>query len=1326
MTEASKYISLRAIVFILVLVITLFFSTVFFVIFQTAMPEMLLESENNYLKQQLAVVEGLFYDAIKNTYVLAEDTAFWDESVAFATGENPDYFSNNWPESSLPETFHLNVVAYADQHGKIRHIEFIDYLTNQPLPVPAGFSDYASALARRVIKKYQETDLSSDRKMTDKKVVAGYLEDIPGLSGIALFGDQAYILSCAPIAGDRSEQTPSGALIFGNILSNEYFRMLTRYSSSDFAVSARLEDNAGPHSIRFLSDTEMIAEIALRDIDGSPALLRISDLRQIYSQGKTALDRTTVLLFLLLLAFVFALYQSVRKLVLKPLENLSYDLKQVKASENPSLGTYSKTREFAALRAAVTGMLEHINRSQISMDVLRNILDGIEAYIYVTDTVTDELLFVNKPLIRHMGINGDYRSKTCWQVLRQGQTGRCAFCVKPQLDKNTKLPVVWESYNAPSKCHYRHTDCLITWPGLDSAHLQHSVDITYIKNAGAVLERRLAQQELMSAMAQSFISTADTATLINNALRMAGEFMTSSRILVTRFNDANQTLELAYDWRHPRFGQFRPNPDIWPFKEGTPEYDAFIGQKNAYMAVDDVDDVEALDLEQNHKVRSFIHIPIFVENSFRGLLSFTELDQAREWSESDVQLAKLIGSIISAAIGQKDMEENLLRMSAIVDSSPQFIAYVNKDGNFDYFNQGALDMSGYSAQELKSSGLAQIFDEKTYRVVRGEIIPRILRGVETDFELAMTKKDGTKRLMAFSAFKTSSSDVGIGTIATDITDQRNMERELIAAKEQAELSSHAKGDFLARMSHEMRTPMNAIIGMTSIAKASNDIEKKEYCLEKIDQASNHLLGVINDILDMSKIEANKFELSFTEFSFEKMLSRVINVINFRVEEKKQNFIIDVDKDMPSFIISDEQRLAQVIANLLSNAVKFTPEKGDITLAVRVINKEDNMYNVQVSVTDTGIGISREQQKKLFRSFEQADGGIARKFGGTGLGLAISKSIIELMHGKIWAESAQGQGASFVFNITVQKGGAEYKNMLSARINWSNLQLLLVDGNAAVLQYFKNFGASIGIPCTVAQNAAELDKTLAAYREKPFDLAFVDWAVPDADASELTKKIRAANDSCLVVALVSGTDWSKVENEARESGVSRFIPKPLFASDIVDVINESFVPQWLAAAASGGPEDAPAVPGPLNAGAVPAAGGKDCFKDFIILLAEDVPINSEIVTTLLEDTGVTIDCAQNGLEALTMFRDNPGRYDLILMDIHMPEIDGYEATRRIRSLGTEETETIPILAMTANVFREDIDRCLAAGMNDHLGKPIDMHDLMIKLAKYLVMSPKKNR
>ncbi|MDR0877467.1 MAG: hybrid sensor histidine kinase/response regulator, partial [Treponema sp.] len=249
---------------------------------------------------------------------------------------------------------------------------------------------------------------------------------------------------------------------------------------------------------------------------------------------------------------------------------------------------------------------------------------------------------------------------------------------------------------------------------------------------------------------------------------------------------------------------------------------------------------------------------------------------------------------------------------------------------------------------------------------------------------------------------------------------RRKEKERNAALTQAENASRAKSDFLANMSHEMRTPMNAIIGMTSIAKLSEDPEKKEYCLGKIDEASNHLLGVINDILDMSKIEANKFELSLADFSFEKMIQKVVDVNSFRVEEKHQGFTVHIDRNIPDRLYGDDQHLAQVITNLLSNAVKFTPEFGSITLNAGLGKEENGIYEISICVTDSGIGISAEQQARLFSSFEQADSSTSRKFGGTGLGLAISKRIVEMMGGSIRVESEPGRGSNFIFTVNLKK------------------------------------------------------------------------------------------------------------------------------------------------------------------------------------------------------------------------------------------------------------------------------------------------------------------
>jgi signal transduction histidine kinase/AmiR/NasT family two-component response regulator len=408
--------------------------------------------------------------------------------------------------------------------------------------------------------------------------------------------------------------------------------------------------------------------------------------------------------------------------------------------------------------------------------------------------------------------------------------------------------------------------------------------------------------------------------------------------------------------------------------------------------------------------------------------------------------------------------------------------------------------------------------------------------------------------------------------------------QLTRARLDAEAASTAKSNFLANMSHEMRTPMNAIIGMTSLAKSSGEIERKNYCLDKIESSSHHLLGVINDILDMSKIEANKLELFCEVFNLNEMFQQAANLIKAPMEKKHQNLTVNLSSDIPAIVMGDQQRLAQVITNLLSNAVKFTPEKGEIRCGIIQAGETDETVTIQVDVSDTGIGISEEQQSQLFNSFQQADSGISRRFGGTGLGLAISKRIVEMMKGTIRIKSKPGEGSTFSFTV-------------------------------------------------------ELKKT-----------------------------------------------------ESREN--------------------------------AGAKADAEMTIEP------------DCFQGHSILLAEDVEINREIVLALLEPTGLTIDCAGNGGEAVQLFCKNPGKYEMIFMDIHMPEVDGYEATRRIRVLEAESlTENdpgvakhspqlrespkkIPIIAMTANVFRQDIENCLAAGMNDHIGKPLDFKKKKKKLKKYL--------
>jgi signal transduction histidine kinase/DNA-binding response OmpR family regulator len=523
----------------------------------------------------------------------------------------------------------------------------------------------------------------------------------------------------------------------------------------------------------------------------------------------------------------------------------------------------------------------------------------------------------------------------------------------------------------------------------------------------------------------------------------------------------------------------------------------------------------------------------------------------------------------------------------------------------------------------------------------------------------------------------------------------NAQKAAETEREKADAASRSKSDFLANMSHEIRTPMNAIIGMTAIGKSSSDVERKDYAFEKIGDASTHLLGVINDILDMSKIEANKLELSSADFDFEKTLRKVVNVVNFRVDEKAQSFHVSIDKNIPRALTGDDQRIAQVITNLLGNAVKFTPERGSIRLDTRLISEEGGVCTIQTEVSDTGIGISEQQQARLFSAFQQADSSTSRNFGGTGLGLAISKRIVEMMGGKIWVKSEPGKGSVFGFTVRVARG-KKSGGRLSPGVNWNNIRILTADNSPEASEYFAEISRQFQITCDVASDVENALRLIA--ENEPYDICFINFGIADTDCIGLARQIKASSAGKTVVAMLSVTEWSAIEEEAKVAGVDKFLSKPLFPSAIVDCINEC----------TGG-EACTEASCPDEAGV---------FEGYRVLLAEDVEINREIVLALLEPTRLAIDCAENGAEAVKRFGAAPDKYDLILMDLQMPEMDGYEAARRIRAMDAPSAKLIPIVAMTANVFREDVEKCLAVGMNDHVGKPLNLSEVLEKLRKYL--------
>jgi len=527
----------------------------------------------------------------------------------------------------------------------------------------------------------------------------------------------------------------------------------------------------------------------------------------------------------------------------------------------------------------------------------------------------------------------------------------------------------------------------------------------------------------------------------------------------------------------------------------------------------------------------------------------------------------------------------------------------------------------------------------------------------------------------------------------DITENERKDNMLRVALKQANAASKAKSSFLANMSHEIRTPMNAIIGMTMIAESSDEMDRIKDAIGKIRSSSHHLLGVINDVLDVSKIESGKYELSPTDFEFESMLQQVVTLNDFRISEKQQDLKVHIDPAIPKTIHSDRQRLAQVITNLVSNAVKFTPEKGSITINTELLESNNEICTILVRVTDTGIGISPEQQAKLFQSFQQAETSTSRKFGGTGLGLVICKSIVEMMGGKIWIESELGKGATFAFTISV-KHVPEKEPSVS---NWSNLRILVVDDDPITLEYLGEMAGRYGACCDTVPSAK--DAFASIERNGAYDLYFVDYIMPVTDGIEFTRRLKMEETYKAPVVMISATEWSTFEDEAKCAGVDDFIAKPIFPSDVEAVIN-SFL-----GIDKTGIDDS-------------TIKYTDQFDGRHVLIAEDIEINREVVAALLEPLHLDIAFAANGKEAVRMVSEAPGYYDMIFMDIQMPEMDGYEATQAIRSLDAARANDIPIIAMTANVFKEDIEKCIASGMNAHVGKPLDFDEVVRQLREHM--------
>jgi two-component system sensor histidine kinase/response regulator len=612
------------------------------------------------------------------------------------------------------------------------------------------------------------------------------------------------------------------------------------------------------------------------------------------------------------------------------------------------------------------------------------------------------------------------------------------------------------------------------------------------------------------------------------------------------------------------------------------------------------------------------------------------------------------------------------------------------------------EMFGYApGEQIGASTRIWYRNDQDWRTLGAELRERLEQGRTHVRDIELVRKDGSRfwARLSVRALDLANREKGVVGIIDDITEERASIEAIKAARALAEDATRMKSDFLANMSHEIRTPMNAIIGITHLLQRAVTDRRQSEQLAKISAATYHLLNIINDILDLSKIEANKLQLEFADFELDAMVSTVCNLIGDKAEAKNIELVVHIHA-LPPVLHGDGLRLGQILTNFASNAVKFT-ESGSITLRAEVLRATEDGVIARFEVSDTGIGMTADQQARLFQAFEQADTSISRKYGGTGLGLAISRRLTEMMQGRIGVESAYGRGSTFWVEVPLGHARGQVVRRLKPA-ETAGLRALVVDDLPDAAQAHVGMLELMGLAVAAVPDGAQALKAVAEADAAgtPFDLMLIDWRMPEMDGFEVGRRLMAMPLKRQPARLLITAYRDAIPPETlAQAGFFDLLYKPLTLSHLFDAIQNVLSGHR-------------AVVGRLAAGQAETRLRRR--HGARVLLAEDNPVNQEVALDLLSDVGLQVDVAANGQQAVDKARS--AAYDLILMDMQMPAMDGLTATRLIRALPGHATT--PILAMTANAFDENRIACLAAGMNDHIVKPVDPEVLFQTLLRWL--------